>query len=61
MSSLRYGVQTTHHARGDTQWTTWDVIELCAAPIAECPTRCQAELIALALNQSDVLSQGVTA
>ena len=57
----RYTVSATHHILGDTRWKTWDVMDLGSVVIAECPTRNKAELVALALNQWDVLPQGVTA
>ena len=63
---LRYTVSATYHSIGDVRWKTWDVLDSTyydrdLEPVAQCPTRVAAELVALALNQWDVLSQGVTA
>ena len=67
MSSLRYTVSPTYHILGDTKWKTWDVIDqgnagnVGSVTIAACPTRRKAELVTMALNQWDIMPQGVTA
>ena len=62
MNNLRYTVSPAYHIQDDTRWKTWDVMDSYALYqlVAACPTRNKAELVALALNQWDVLPQGVT-
>ena len=62
-ADLRYTVSPTYHILGDTKWKTWDVIDSYALYqlVAACPTRRKAELVTMALNQWDIMPQGVTA